>query len=60
MRTPFAAGHLKARRRRNRNARILLVEGNGPRPIPGPWVLKGIVRDADPESGKESNSPEGC
>ena len=40
MRIPFAAGHLSPRRNR-----ILLVRGHGPRPIIGPWTLKGLVRE---------------
>ena len=40
MRIPFAAGHLGPR-----HNRIVLVRGHGPRPIIGPWTLKGMVRE---------------
>jgi hypothetical protein len=43
MRTTFLVGKMT-----RRSGETLVVVGSGPSPIPGPWVLKAVVRSMAP------------
>jgi hypothetical protein len=58
MRIPFLTGFLERRRQGRDRARIVLPEGKLPTPIPGPWVLRALVREggADASTGDAASA----
>jgi len=42
MRTTFLVGRLTPK-----SAEIVVVDGMGPSPIPGPWTLRAVVRGSE-------------
>ena len=58
MRIPFLTGFLERRRKGRDRARIILPEGKLPTPIPGPWVLRALVREegADASTGDAASA----